>query len=57
LRAVALGIAGVFSGPTDSGQVMDRLVRTGVADAETLIEAARFERGYAPPEGTRPCTA
>ena len=49
--AVALGIAGVFAGPTESGQVMDRLFRTGVADAETLIEAARFEQGYASPEG------
>lgn len=49
--AVALGIAGLFAGPTHSGQLMDRLHRGGVVDAEQLIEAARFERGYASLEG------
>lgn len=49
--AVALGIAGLFAGPTHSGQVMDRLYRDGAADAEQLIDAARFEQGYATPEG------
>jgi hypothetical protein len=49
--AVALGIAGIFAGPTASGQVLDRFYRSGAADAETLIEAARFEQGYASPEG------
>jgi hypothetical protein len=36
---------------TDAGQVVDRFHRTGVTDPEQLIEAARFEQGYASPEG------
>jgi hypothetical protein len=48
--AVALGIAGAFVGPTPSGQVLDRFFRTGSADSDELIEAARFEQGYASPE-------
>lgn len=48
---VALGIAELFRSPTLSGQVMDRLVRTGNADSDELIEAARFEQGYATAEG------
>lgn len=48
---VALGIAEWFRSPTLSGQVMDRFVRTGSADSDELIEAARFEQGYATPEG------
>jgi hypothetical protein len=49
--AVALGIAGMFASPTHSGQVLDRFHRTGATDTEQLIEAARFEQGYASPEG------
>jgi hypothetical protein len=49
--AVALGIAGLFASLTDAGQVFDRLHRTGVTDPVQLIEAARFEQGYASPEG------
>lgn len=49
--AVALGIAALFTSPTPSGQVMDRFVRTGTVDSDQLIEAARFEQGYATPEG------
>lgn len=49
--AVALGIAELFRSPTLAGQVMDRLVRTGSVDSEELIEAARFEQGYASAEG------
>jgi hypothetical protein len=49
--AVARGIAGTFSSPTHHGQVLDRFYRTGSADADELMEAARFEQGYASPEG------
>ncbi len=49
--AVALGIAGIFRSATDSGQVFDRFLRTGSIDAGELIQAARFEQGYASPEG------
>jgi hypothetical protein len=50
-NAVALGIAGLFRSPTPSGRVMDRFFLTGSADSDDLIEAARFEQGYASPEG------
>jgi hypothetical protein len=49
--AVALGIAGLFSSPTEAGQVLERLYRNGVVDGAELIEAAKFEQGYASPEG------
>jgi hypothetical protein len=49
--AVALGIAGVFSSPTPSGQVLSRLYRHGAVDSDALLEAARVEQGYASPEG------
>lgn len=49
--AVALGIAALFRGPTTTGQVLDGFLRTGSADSDELIEAARFEQGYASPEG------
>lgn len=49
--AVALGIAGLFRSPTATGQVMDYFFRTGTIDTEELIQAARFEQGYATPEG------
>ena len=49
--AVALGVAGLFSSPTPSGQVLDRFYRTGRVDAQELIEAARTEQGFASPEG------
>lgn len=49
--AVALGIAGIFAGPTPTGQVLDGFYRTGTADSEELIAAAGFEQGYAAPEG------
>lgn len=49
--AVALGIAGIFRSATESGQVFDRFVRIGSVDASELIEAARFEQGYASSEG------
>ena len=47
----ALGIAGIFSSPTPSGQVLDRFFRTGSADSDELVEAARTEQGYASAEG------
>ena len=49
--AVARAIAGTFSSRTDHGAVLDRFHRTGSADADELMEAARFEQGYASPEG------
>jgi hypothetical protein len=49
--AVALGIAALFGGPTPTGRVMDRFARTGAVDSDELLEAARFEQGYASPEG------
>ena len=49
--AVALGIAAVFSSPTPSGQVMERFYRRGFTDSEELLEAVRFEQGFASPEG------
>jgi hypothetical protein len=49
--AVALGIAGIFSSPTPSGQVLETFFRTGTADSTALLEAARTEQGYASAEG------
>lgn len=49
--AVALGIAGLFRGPTPSGRVMDRFCVIRSADSDDLIHAAEFEQGYASPEG------
>ena len=49
--AAALGIAAIFSSRTPSGQVLERFHRTGRADSDELIEAARTEQGYASPEG------
>jgi hypothetical protein len=48
--AVALGIAAGFRSSTNSGQVMDRFYRTGAADSDQLIRAARFEQEFASPE-------
>jgi hypothetical protein len=49
--AVALGIAGVFSSGTPSGQVLDRFYRHGRVDSDELLDAARVEQGFASPEG------
>jgi hypothetical protein len=49
--AVALGIAGIFRGETDSGQVLGRFYRNGSIDSADLLEAARAEQGFASPEG------
>ena len=49
--AVALGIAALFSSPTDSGQVLERFYRRGAIDHSALLEAVQFEQGYASPEG------
>ena len=51
--AVAFGIAGPFSSSTPSGRVFERLYRTGSADSDELLEAARAEQVFAPPQGTR----
>jgi hypothetical protein len=47
----ALAIAGVFASATPSGRVLERFYRTGSADSNDLLEAARTEQGYASPEG------
>jgi hypothetical protein len=49
--AVALGIAGLFRSESDSGRVMQRFYRSGSADSDELIEAARVEQVFASPEG------
>lgn len=49
--ATAVGIAAIFASPTPSGQVFQRFSRTGSADSDELIEAARVEQGFASPEG------
>ena len=49
--SVALGIASVFSSPSQTGQVLERFVRTGSAGSDELVAAATFEQGYASAEG------
>ncbi len=49
--SVAIGIAHVFSSASQTGQVLEKFVRTGSADSKELIAAAEFEQGYASPEG------
>ena len=49
--AVALGIAGIFRSDSESGRVMQRFYRSGSADSDELIEAARVEQVFASPEG------
>lgn len=49
--AVVLGIAGIFASSSQTGQVLERFLRTGSADSRELIAAAEFEQGYASPEG------
>jgi hypothetical protein len=48
---VAVGIAHIFRSASQTGQVFERFVRTGSVDSNDLIEAARFEQGYASAEG------
>ena len=48
---VALGIAGLFSSETPSGQVLSRFHRQASIDSAALLEAARTEQGYASAEG------
>jgi hypothetical protein len=49
--AAALGIAGLFRSPTDSGRVLERFYRAGSIDSAELLEAARAEQGFASAEG------
>lgn len=49
--SVALGIAQIFASASQTGQVLERFVRTGAANSNELIAAAEFEQGYASPEG------
>jgi hypothetical protein len=49
--SVALGIAGLFRSPSLTGQVFDRFHTGGAVSSGELIEAARFEQGFASAEG------
>ncbi|MFW3172304.1 hypothetical protein [Geodermatophilus sp. CPCC 206100] len=49
--AVALGIARMYRSATLSGQVLDRFADGGTVDSDELVEAARFEQGFASAEG------
>ncbi|WNV76719.1 hypothetical protein [Geodermatophilus sp. DSM 44513] len=49
--AVALGTARLFSSRSLTGELLARFAGGGSVDSEALIEAARFEQGYASPEG------
>ncbi|MGR6967886.1 hypothetical protein ACU610_25840 [Geodermatophilus sp. URMC 61] len=49
--SVALGIARLFRSPSLSGEVLDRFAAGGSVDSHELVQAARFEQGYASPEG------
>ncbi len=49
--SVALGIARLFRSRSLSGEVLDRFAAGGTVDSDELVEAARFEQGYASPEG------
>jgi hypothetical protein len=49
--SVALGIARLFRSTSLSGEVLDRFAAGGSVDSDELVEAARFEQGYASPEG------
>jgi hypothetical protein len=48
---VALGIAAQFRSASLTGQVLDRFSTGGSVDSDELIKAARFEQGFASPEG------
>lgn len=47
---VAMGIAALLRSPTPSGQVLERFYRSGKADSQELIEAARTEQAFVGPE-------
>ena len=49
--SVAIGIANAFSSASQTGQVLEKFVRTGSTDSRQLIAAAEFEQGYASAEG------
>lgn len=49
--SVAAGIARLFRSTSLSGEVLDRFASGRPVDSDELIEAARFEQGYASPEG------
>ena len=48
---VALGIARLFRSTSLSGEVLDRFAAGASVDSDELVEAARFEQGYASAEG------
>ena len=48
---VALGIARLFRSTSLTGEVLGRFAAGGTVDSDELVEAARFEQGYASAEG------
>ncbi|TFV48149.1 hypothetical protein [Blastococcus sp. TF02A-35] len=48
---VAIGVAGMFVSATDSGQLMERFFRGAEVDSGEMLDAIRFEQGYASAEG------
>ena len=48
--SVALGIARLFRSTSLSGEVLDRFAAGRSVDSDELVEAVRFEQGYASPE-------
>ena len=49
--SVALGIARLFRSTSLSGELLDRFAAGRGVDSDELVEAARFEQGYASAEG------
>jgi hypothetical protein len=49
--SVAMGTARLFRSTSLSGEVLDRFAAGGSVDSDELVEAARFEQGYASAEG------
>jgi hypothetical protein len=49
--SVVLGIARMFRSTSLSGEVLDRFAAGRSVDSDELVEAARFEQGYASAEG------
>ena len=49
--SVAVGIAGAFVSASESGQLMERFFRGSPVDSGEMLEAIRFEQGYATAEG------
>lgn len=49
--SVALGTARLFRSTTQPGEVLARFAAVRAVDSDELVEAVRFDQGYASPEG------